>query len=318
MSRVTLAGFEQARHYTPADRKTIDLIVIHDMEHPETPGTAHNVTSWFAGPTAPQASAHYCVDDAEVWGSVRDHDVAWHAPGANRNGIGIEHAGYANQTPAGWDDPYSRSMLNLSARLAADLVERWRIPVGYVGPAELVAGHRGITTHAAVSTAFHRSTHTDPGPNFPMGAYLNSIRAALAGSTSETPVVKVNAPAVAILTHPAWPAGAYVEVCSDGGVFGFGGAPFYGSDAGHPLNSPIVGGAATPTGGGYWLVAADGGVFAHGDAEFHGSAGGQPLNRPITSFAPSPSGHGYLLVGGDGGTFAYGDATYHGRVEYAG
>jgi hypothetical protein len=37
---------------------------------------------------------------------------------------------------------------------------------------------------------------------------------------------------------------------------------------GKPLNEPVVGMAATPSGDGYWLIAGDGGVFAFGDARF--------------------------------------------------
>ena len=33
----------------------------------------------------------------------------------------------------------------------------------------------------------------------------------------------------------------YWEVASDGGLFAFGDAGFYGSMGGHPLNQPIVG-----------------------------------------------------------------------------
>ena len=62
---------------------------------------------------------------------------------------------------------------------------------------------------------------------------------------------------------------------SDGGVFAFGNAGYYGSAGGAHLNKPIVGMAATPDGGGYWLVASDGGVFAFGDATFYGSTGGR-------------------------------------------
>ena len=69
-------------------------------------------------------------------------------------------------------------------------------------------------------------------------------------------------------TLPLWVVG------SDGGVFSFGDAAFYGSTGGSPLNEPIVGMAATPDGQGYWLVASDGGVFSFGDAVFHGSTGG--------------------------------------------
>ncbi len=129
-------------------------------------------------------------------------------------------------------------------------------------------------------------------------------------------VVVSNAPPVAILTHPAWPAEAYAEVCADGGVFDFGGAPYYGSEGSTHLNAPIVDATVTRSGQGYWLVAADGGVFTHGDAEFHGSTGAIHLNKPIIRMAPTPSGHGYLLTAADGGVFAFGDAVYHGRIQY--
>ncbi len=101
-------------------------------------------------------------------------------------------------------------------------------------------------------------------------------------------------------------------VGSDGGVFTFGDAGFYGSPGGAPLNQPVVGMASTPSGHGYWLVARDGGIFAFGDAKFYGSTGGSPLNQPITGMAPTPSGHGYWLVARDGGIFAFGDATFYG------
>jgi hypothetical protein len=68
--------------------------------------------------------------------------------------------------------------------------------------------------------------------------------------------------------------GGYWLVASDGGIFSFGDAAFYGSMGGHPLNQPIVGMASTPNGGGYWLVASDGGIFSFGDAPYEGSIPG--------------------------------------------
>ncbi len=53
--------------------------------------------------------------------------------------------------------------------------------------------------------------------------------------------------------------GGYWLVASDGGIFSYGDAQFYGSMGGQPLNKPIVGMAATPNGNGYYLVASDGG-----------------------------------------------------------
>ena len=67
--------------------------------------------------------------------------------------------------------------------------------------------------------------------------------------------------------------GGYWLVASDGGIFSFGDARFFGSTGGIHLNDPIVGMASTPAGGGYWLVASDGGIFSFGDAVFHGSTG---------------------------------------------
>ncbi|HUY20721.1 MAG TPA: CHAP domain-containing protein [Acidimicrobiales bacterium] len=111
------------------------------------------------------------------------------------------------------------------------------------------------------------------------------------------------------------PDGAgYWLVGTDGGVFAFGDAGFYGSLGALTLNGPIVGMAPTPSGRGYWLVALDGGVFAFGDAGFYGSMGATPLNEPIVGMASTPSGHGYWMVAADGGVFAFGDAGFYGSM----
>ncbi len=113
---------------------------------------------------------------------------------------------------------------------------------------------------------------------------------------------------------PAAPTQGYWTAASDGGVFSYGTARFFGSEGGRHLNAPIVGMAATPDAGGYWLVASDGGVFSFGDAGFFGSRGGQPLNAAVVGMAPTPSGRGYWLVAADGGIFAYGDAGFFGST----
>ena len=106
----------------------------------------------------------------------------------------------------------------------------------------------------------------------------------------------------------------YWEVSSDGGLFSFGAAQFFGSTGGMPLNSPVVGMASTPDGGGYWLVARDGGVFAYGNAHFYGSMGGQALDAPIVGMVATPDGQGYWEVASDGGAFAFGDAHFYGSM----
>ncbi len=116
------------------------------------------------------------------------------------------------------------------------------------------------------------------------------------------------APVVGIAPTPS--GHGYWETASDGGIFAFGDAQFYGSMGGQRLNAAVVGIAPTPSGHGYWETASDGGVFAFGDAEFYGSMGGQRLNAAVVGIAPTPSGHGYWETASDGGVFAFGDAQF--------
>ena len=139
-----------------------------------------------------------------------------------------------------------------------------------------------------------------------------SSPSAMPASTARPEAVRLNQPIVAMAPTPS--RGGYWLVASDGGIFSFGDAAFFGSMGGKPLNKPIVGMAATPDGGGYWLVASDGGIFSFGDAAFFGSMGGKPLNKPIVGMAATHDGLGYWLVASDGGIFSFGDAAFHGSM----
>ena len=132
------------------------------------------------------------------------------------------------------------------------------------------------------------------------------------GATSSTFTISatngVGAPARQTFTLHLGTTFAYWEVAADGGIFTFGHAHFFGSMGGKPLNAPVVGMAATPTGGGYWEVAADGGIFTFGSAGFYGSMGGKPLDAPVVGMAAAPTGKGYWEVAADGNVFAFGSA----------
>jgi hypothetical protein len=117
---------------------------------------------------------------------------------------------------------------------------------------------------------------------------------------------------VGITSNPA--GRGYWLVGSDGGVFAFGKAGFFGSTGNDRLNAPIAAIAATSDGRGYWLVANDGGVFAFGNARFHGSTAGLPLAAPIVAIVPTKDDGGYWLIGADGGVFAFGNAHFHGSA----
>jgi N-acetylmuramoyl-L-alanine amidase CwlA len=175
-----------ARWYTRTDGRQIDLVVVHTMEAPEKGETAEACARYLSRlPATRKASVHFCVDADEEIRCLPDRHVAYAAPGANHNGLHIEHAGYARQTPAEWADAYSERMLRRSARLTASLCKRYGIPVRFVGPAGLKAGRRGVTTHAAVTKAFPgpARTHWDPGPGFPIRHYLELVRAQLKKET---------------------------------------------------------------------------------------------------------------------------------------
>lgn len=177
-----------ARNYTPAHRSGARLLVIHSMEAPEKPGTAKSVANWFAGPVAPKASAHYCVDSVDVIQSVRDEDIAWAAPGANNDGIHVELAGYARQSAAEWDDAYSKAELTLAAHLCADLAAKWDIPIRRLTVEQVKDGKtRGFCGHSDVSKAFGKSDHTDPGKGFPWDSFMALVQSA-AEAVGEEPL----------------------------------------------------------------------------------------------------------------------------------
>jgi hypothetical protein len=118
---------------------------------------------------------------------------------------------------------------------------------------------------------------------------------------------------------PTADAQGYWLVASDGGIFNYGDAGFYGSAGSIRLNQPIVGMSVSSDGRGYTLGALDGGVFTYGDAQFYGSipgvlAPGQKLNKPIEGIVTTPNGGGYWMVASDGGIFTFGNAPFLGSL----
>lgn len=167
--------FIAARNFNRVGRDHVRLVVIHDMESSEKPGTARAVARWFAGMQAPRASAHLCVDCTEVVECVKPQDVAWAAPGANRDGYHVEMAGAAKQSLTEWQDTASRATMRLAARAVAPVCRSYDIPVVKLSPEEVADGKRGFCGHVDVTRAYHKSDHTDPGPNFPWDTFLGMV-----------------------------------------------------------------------------------------------------------------------------------------------
>lgn len=172
----------QSKNFHKVNRKKVDLVVLHSTENPIKPGVAKNVALWFSGESSPRASAHYIVGPDATFRCVREEDVAFAAPGANNNGVQIEQVGQAFKTNwlkdgNGTTDGYQ--VFKKSAELVRSICLRWDIPMEKVDKAGLLAGKRGITTHAAVSEAFKKSDHVDPGcqgdKRWPWEEYLKLV-----------------------------------------------------------------------------------------------------------------------------------------------
>src|SRR5207245_625877 len=117
-----------------------------------------------------------------------------------------------------------------------------------------------------------------------------------------------------VVAAPVGSAGSagYWLTASDGGIFNYGSAGFFGSTGSLHLIKAIDGRAGPPAGPYYWMAAADGGIVSCGSAGFAGSTGTINLNLPIVAMAATAGGKGYWLTATDGGIFNYGDAGFFG------
>lgn len=200
----------QSKWFGPGRTVPISLIVIHDMEAPENSATAENVARYFSTlPASNKASAHVCVDNNSAVRCVADGDRAWHAPGANSQGLGIELAGYARQSSSEWLDAYSKGVLNQAAVVVAGWCTKHGIPAKRLSVAEVKAGKKGICGHVDVSKAFGQSNHSDPGPNFPWDYFIKLVNSKLHPVTSP-PVAPKPAPSKpAVKPKPVYKAPAF-------------------------------------------------------------------------------------------------------------
>lgn len=157
--------------HTSGTRTTTGLkwIIIHDTEGP----TAKGAAEWFANP-ASQGSAHLVVDDDECYRTLADDVIPWGAIGANDLGVHIEQAGFAAWTRAQWLEHVAT--VERCAQHAAEWCKAYGIPAVILTPEEMAAGQKGIATHATVTAAFKKDTHTDPGPNYPLDVLLENVK----------------------------------------------------------------------------------------------------------------------------------------------
>ena len=123
--------FEQAAqgNYQPGRTASIAYIVVHYTAN--WGDTAKNNADYFAREKT-GTSAHYFVDEAEIWQSVLDADTAWHCGSSspkhpkcrNANSIGVEMCNSAGGVP--------EAVRARTAALVRELMERYRVPAEHV------------------------------------------------------------------------------------------------------------------------------------------------------------------------------------------
>jgi N-acetyl-anhydromuramyl-L-alanine amidase AmpD len=162
-----------ARWFTVGGNLPVRRIVIHDEEHPFDDQSAEAVARMFKTSDR-KASAHYIVDADSTIRCVNDKDVAYHAP-PNKGSIGIERDGFATFTRAQWLSDYGTKAGLRQAQLVAELCVEHDVPPVRLSVADLLAGRRGICGHVDVTHAWHETTHTDPGPQFPWPEFMACV-----------------------------------------------------------------------------------------------------------------------------------------------
>ena len=174
-----------AKNYTKGRQgHAIQVLVLHSAENQELPGQAVHLEQWFAGSTAPQASAHEMIDNKVVKISVDDADTAWAVDDFPLNLVSksYELTGHASNTAAQWADAYESAVIALAEGEVKKDMKKYGIPAHHLTDSEILAIHngnktlKGICTHADISRALKVSGgHQDPGTNFPMVQFISAV-----------------------------------------------------------------------------------------------------------------------------------------------
>ena len=134
-----------------------------------------------------------------------------------------------------------------------------------------------------------------------------------AASTAPPANIHLNKPIVG-MAGTADSAG-YWLVASDGGIFSFGDAPFYGSTGSHPPQPAGGGHGRRPRqrrATGWWPPTA--GSSPSATPRSTGRWAASTSTSPSWAWPPPRTAAGYWLVAADGGIFSFGDAHFYGST----
>jgi N-acetyl-anhydromuramyl-L-alanine amidase AmpD len=175
MTDINALPFIPAAHYTRGRTKPLLWVVLHSAEGARLASELGN----YFHTTTRSASSHIGVgQDGKAAQYVHDNDTAYAAVNANNQGWHVELCGFAHWTRTEW--LAHRAMLDTAAACVAKICQAYHIRAAWLTPADLEAGHSGLTTHRTVSAWKPSTGHTDPGPDFPLDVFLALVQHHLA------------------------------------------------------------------------------------------------------------------------------------------
>lgn len=187
--------------FTPGDNMVPTRVVVHatcpniGYDKASAPGAALGTARYFASASA-GGSAHYvCGVDGEQH-CVPDDTIAYHAP-PNARSLGIEITAEGGAYPASytrdqWLSPAVWPAVERAAARTRELCQRFAIPPVRINATDLLNGAHGICGHVDVSQAWHQTTHTDPGPEFPWPEFMALVAPSPAAPSSVEDTVQTS------------------------------------------------------------------------------------------------------------------------------
>lgn len=153
-------------------------VCVHDSEGGELPTSPEALSGFISSPRTEfnLASYHYITDTDSIIIEAPENRIAYSAGGGNIEWVHICIPGKANQTREQWLDTNSRAFIKQCAKFIVDQYRKYGFPLIKLTAAEVLEGRKGYCSHWDISRAYHKSTHTDPGVNFPWDVLDQDIK----------------------------------------------------------------------------------------------------------------------------------------------
>lgn len=158
-----------ARNSSPHEG-TWMYIGIHNTANDATPAEEAS----YARRRTDNVSCHVVGDGSDVLQILSLDRDSWHFGSAWGNGKALSFEFKGKNT---WSEPYWRTVIDRAAPVIAECCVLYAIPVRHLTVEQARKKvMKGFVTHDDARQAWGGTTHTDPGPNFPMEYLLTRVK----------------------------------------------------------------------------------------------------------------------------------------------